>query len=572
MSQVLNRKKFEPLAQTFYVPQGPGVYLTKVDLWFKKKSSTLPISIEIRPAKDKSEPSKQFIVPGSMVSLKAADVQIADASDAANTPPNKPATFEFEEPVYLGPDRLYALIVRTNAGKDYEIWASFIGDFEFGSTTKRVTKDIEPGILYRPGQGLEYIPEPTADIMFKLYRADFNATSGTAVFNVSNPSVRALSNNPLTTTSGDTGIIVNHPNHGFQVNDIVSISGAVDTNGISAANINGSRTIIRVDPYGYKIFAGASDTATASGRGGGSAITATEQYQFDNAFLNVETLSPAERSDVTFTGDFVSSKSFASLIEAAYSQTTGIKISNGTNFKLSSPHVVLTDSNETVHNYGNESVKITATLTNYTTDDRVSPTIDLQRSYMNFMSNLIDYNDSADSAAGNILLNYVGEDDPRDGSALAKHITREVRLTQPANGIKVLLGAHVPTEGDIEVWYRTASTGSDVDLRAQSWVYAAFDNTPPKDQNPDVVRDYEVSIGGEFMDELQDFDRYQIKVVMKSKSSSKVQRIRDLRKMGHTIHSRPCNDHEWWDHQHSGQVAMYMYEPPSNFFVMSESK
>ena len=50
------------------------------------------------------------------------------------------------------------------------------------------------------------------------------------------------------------------------------------------------------------------------------------------------------------------------------------------------------------------------------------------------------------------------------------------------------------------------------------------------------------------------------------------QRVRDLRRMGHTIHSRPCNDHEWWDHQHSGQVAMYMYEPPSNLFVMSESK
>jgi len=50
------------------------------------------------------------------------------------------------------------------------------------------------------------------------------------------------------------------------------------------------------------------------------------------------------------------------------------------------------------------------------------------------------------------------------------------------------------------------------------------------------------------------------------------QRVRDLRRMGHTIHSRPCNDHEWWDHQHNGQVAMYMYEQPSNLFTYTESK
>jgi len=35
------------------------------------------------------------------------------------------------------------------------------------------------------------------------------------------------------------------------------------------------------------------------------------------------------------------------------------------------------------------------------------------------------------------------------------------------------------------------------------------------------------------------------------------QRISDLRKMGYGIQAAQCRDHEYWNHNHRGNVAMY---------------
>ncbi len=104
----------------------------------------------------------------------------------------------------------------------------------------------------------------------------------------------SLSANPLTTImSSATVTMAISPDVYFQAGDDIFISGAVDTNGIPAADINGIRTITFVatengefgaGPFGYGDFGGggvgvqsiqftAGASATSSGSGGGSAIT-----------------------------------------------------------------------------------------------------------------------------------------------------------------------------------------------------------------------------------------------------------------------------------------------------------
>lgn len=79
-----------------------------------------------------------------------------------------------------------------------------------------------------------------------------------------------LLENPYRTTSGSNVVEVTHVAHGFASGDSVTISGSSDTGGITAANLNGARTITVVDDNRYTFVAGGA--ATESIDGGGPAV------------------------------------------------------------------------------------------------------------------------------------------------------------------------------------------------------------------------------------------------------------------------------------------------------------
>ena len=515
----------DPMLQTFWSGEGAGVFITKIGLFFQNKSSNLPITIDIRPS-DQIQYTNvgNYILPGSEVTLNSGDVSVSNDATAETV-------FEFEEPIYLIPKKAYAIAITTSAGQDYKIWTSYLGDFALGTTAQRITKDAVPGMLYRAAQGLGIKSEAIADLKMNIYRAKFKTTTGTAVFNDANPPRRKLRNNALTTVNASEVVTVYHPNHGFLVGDRVhfqGLTGATSYNGILGSNINGRRTITAVDGTGYKFTAGSSDTANKSGRTGGSTLVATQQYQFNTAQINVEGLNPQNLTKVEYTGDFVTSKSLAGG-ETAYSTTSDVILKQGQDTYFTAPHVVLMDSNEALSYSSNSSSVINANFTNMTTNNYISPVIDIAQFNMITTHNIIDKNDSAATVGFNVPLNWVDETNPRNGSALSKHITIPYTLEQPANGLKILFAAHRPLNAEIEVYYRTLGVGVEGDIRKQNWVKADIDVEPPADQNATVFRNYEVNLGGEFFDLLDEFDRYQVKLVLWSTSSASVPKIRDLR-------------------------------------------
>lgn len=101
-------------------------------------------------------------------------------------------------------------------------------------------------------------------------------TSGTVVTGTVQGSLTARGNydiDPFKTTNGSTTVEVTHALHGFSTGASVTIGGANATNGITAADLNGARTITVTDDNHYTIVAGAA--ATSGGDGGGSACTFT---------------------------------------------------------------------------------------------------------------------------------------------------------------------------------------------------------------------------------------------------------------------------------------------------------
>ena len=67
-------------------------------------------------------------------------------------------------------------------------------------------------------------------------------------------SKRKLNNNALKTTATSQIVTVQHLNHGLEIGNKVTITGATATGGISAASLNGARTVVAKDFTGYTFW------------------------------------------------------------------------------------------------------------------------------------------------------------------------------------------------------------------------------------------------------------------------------------------------------------------------------
>ena len=511
------------LAQSFTVSEEDGIFVTKIGLYFAAVSATFPITLHIKPLTTAKRPSVGYFASVT----KNGGTITASAAGTTET------TFTFEEPVYLAAGE-YAFSLESSDLAEWKVWASKLGEFKLGTTQERVTKDLSPGFMFATSAGSAQKRDEDSDIKFKIYRAQF-AASGTAVFRDANPPVKLLGLNPLYAKASDSDVYVTHSHHGFQVNDKVNIQGVSGTvNGITAARLNGQRTVTAIDGTGYKFAlptAGpAQDSAVAYG---GSTITATQQYKYDVAQMQVTTQIPNSAA-ITYSGVLTTSKSFAGG-EAAYGTSGAFNLINGENVNLGAPHLVATDSNEASFLSSGQSSTITATLTankTATADglaQATSPIIDMQRATLLTISNSVDRQDSAATTNFNVPHTFVAETHASGGSSLAKHIAKPVTLASGATGIKVIFAGHRPRTAHFDTYFRTTTAGTDSDILEKAFVKATVDAEMPNDNQINEFHEYQYTIGGDFASTLQEFNKYQIKVVMESTSSSNIPRIRDLR-------------------------------------------
>ena len=512
-----------PLAQTFNVSEDSGVFITKIGLFFSGISTTLPVSIELRTA-FLGSPTMEMLPGSSVTKTKTEMASAASATAATET------VFTFEEPIYLHGGKTYAFVIKTNATNEYKVWTSRIGDYKLGTTQEKVTRQIEPGVMFKSQGGLRYGAEAQSDIKFKLYRAAFTASNGLAVFQDDIPAHVTLGTNPFYAKAVDKNLYVTHPNHGFVVNDKVHFQGVSGTvNGITAAelNINPGHTITHVDGTGYRITLSSSANQTAAVAYGGTGITATTNYQMDTVQLQMQTHVPSQ-ADLYFQGQFTKSKSFAGG-ETPGTYTNDVDLYNQKDYHFENPHVILSDSNEGVYPAISASTKIGAKMFGIAGNDTISPVIDVQRAQLLTINNLINKPNVNTTTGYNVPLTFVADSDAVGGSSLASHITKPVRLANGATGVKVLFGGHRMNGSEFDLYYRTTLTGTDSDILAKPFTLETVDNTVPNDTNSEMFHEYVYTIGGEYAKDLREFDQYQLKIVMTGDNSSSVPRIKDLR-------------------------------------------
>ena len=214
---------------------------------------------------------------------------------------------------------------------------------------------------------------------------------------------------------------------------------------------------------------------------------------------------------------------------------------NQTNY-LNTPRIIASNINaETFlpEVKGSKSLQMTINLT--TTDTKVSPVIDGERSSVILTSNRVN----------DIITNYATDDristvetDP----TACQYISKEMVLENSASSLKVLLGAHLHLDADIRLFYSVGNKeGVDPifvpfpgyqNLNKKGEVIAAQDSNglPDKfvsksnssgfDASSLEFRDYNFTV-----DQLPSFRVYRIKIILTSESQVYVPRVKDLRVM-----------------------------------------
>ena len=223
----------DPLAQTFSVGglvEAPnpgfeldeddhGVFVTSVDIFFALKSNkNSTIRCEIRTV-ELGRPTTLRV--GNSVTKTPEEITTSTTGDVATN-------FEFPEPIYLAAGKEYAIVLLAPASIEYEV---FIAEYKMPTIeTQELPRDQQVlysqqwalGSLFKSQNGSTWTESQGEDLKFKLYKAKFSTTPGTAFFanptlDKSNGYVTQLNTNPITTFSktGYIGINTVYDNTGI---------------------------------------------------------------------------------------------------------------------------------------------------------------------------------------------------------------------------------------------------------------------------------------------------------------------------------------------------------------------
>lgn len=521
------RGQFDPLAQSFFIDNSEGAFITKARVYFASKPTggdvPTPVELQIRPLVN-GYPASDQIVPGAVKVLTPAEVNVVSTQTQAGVLAT-PTDFEFDEPVYLNPFTEYAIVLLADTTA-YNVYIAQTEDFILGTTQRRVSRQPSLGSLFKSQNASTWEPAQNQDLTFRLFRADFDTAGGTAILENADVPVFALDENPIQLDSASNWATVFHPNHGFDSGDTVTIYGldsATTYGGILGTSVLGNRVVSYPDQTGYKIAL--DSAATSSVDIGGTLVEASQNIMFNIAYPFLETLVP-ELTNLSATAKFTTGKSYAGSESRFVKDTTFKSIGLLENNLSIAPRMIINPVNEAVQlGAGQRSTTMQVSLS--TGSSFVSPVIDLQRASMILIENIIDKQDSDRDAVGfNTPLTFVAETEPTGGSSIAKHITVPVTLAEPAVGLKVIVSANRPSAADFQVYYRTGGEGSIItDI---NWTLLPPEAAIPSDENSAVYREYRYLAGG-LAGALPAFTQYQLKIVMRSTNSSRVPTLKDLR-------------------------------------------
>jgi hypothetical protein len=164
---VVVNTRLDPVAQTFAFDK--DTLLTGVDLYFKAKSATEPVIVEITPTIAGFELKGQLLYVHTSITKEPPDVNIT-ATPMTNPTSNTVRTrFEFKDPALCLANVTYAVVIKSNS-PDYEVWTAKLGERTIDNS-EFVNAQVAQGVLLTSANGETWTPDQTSDLMFALVTA-----------------------------------------------------------------------------------------------------------------------------------------------------------------------------------------------------------------------------------------------------------------------------------------------------------------------------------------------------------------------------------------------------------------
>lgn len=169
---------WDPLAQSFFVQEENGIFITKIDLYFQTKDKELPVVIQLRPMIN-GVPTTD-VYPFSEIIVFPNQINVSDNASLATT-------IQFPSPVYLQGGKEHAVVILSESN-DYNVWISRLGEIDITSLSRPesqqvvVTQQTLLGSLFKSQNGSTWDASQYEDLKFTLYKAKFSTQLGDVNF------------------------------------------------------------------------------------------------------------------------------------------------------------------------------------------------------------------------------------------------------------------------------------------------------------------------------------------------------------------------------------------------------
>jgi hypothetical protein len=199
----------DPLAQSFFVKDETGIFLTGADIYFETVDESIPVTLQIRTV--------QNGVPTNTV-LPFAEVTLDPSSINVSIDGSIPTRFTFASPVYLsGPQSQevrgapiasdvtaeYAVVLQSTSA-NYRVFIARLGENDI-LTNVKISAQPTLGSLFKSQNGTTWTPSQLENLKYKIFRADFVQKGIARYYNpklsLKNKKITVLGENQVTTLS-----------------------------------------------------------------------------------------------------------------------------------------------------------------------------------------------------------------------------------------------------------------------------------------------------------------------------------------------------------------------------------
>ena len=445
----------DPIAQTFFVEEEVGCFLTSIDIYLASVDPEVPLRLQVRNTVN-GYPGPVVLPFGEVIldpyqirddnrlrygtgfglSSNTTDLSALDSSpiDLALSP-DTPTRFTFESPVFVQSAQEYCIVLLSDSN-NYHAWISNLGEFDV-LTDVQVHKQPYLGSFFKSQNNRTWTPAQNQDLKFRINKAQFSNLSntitgpdgrkesvntrslnpgGTATFHNARLDLHDLEDDPLQTRFGSKYVRVFHRNHGFtKENSKVTLSGFVAGTfaGINATELNKTHDIVHVghDSYVIKVTSSANETT----RVGGSNIQATRNVLFDG----MQPVAPRFNffeTRIDFIAKTLSGQSVFGGETPYVRDTVGIEVLENENNFFTTPKLLASEDNEVVVN-GDKVKSLDLDVRLFSTNANLSPVLELTRMSLTTFNNRV----SNPTITNSPYLPTEAEEQQSDGTVFDKY-------------------------------------------------------------------------------------------------------------------------------------------------------